>query len=75
GGGLSGPAIKPVALHAVLACREATALDIVGLGGVACADDARDLLAAGAQAVAIGTMLFADPSAARRVRDGLAQAA
>lgn len=75
GGGLSGPAIRPVALHAVLACREATGLDIVGLGGVATADDARDLLAAGAQAVAIGTMLFADPSAARRVRDGLAQAA
>jgi dihydroorotate dehydrogenase (NAD+) catalytic subunit len=75
GGGLSGPAIKPVALHAVLACREATDLDIVGLGGVASTDDARDLLAAGAVAVAIGTMLFADPALAIRVRDGLADAA
>ncbi len=75
GGGLSGPAIKPVALHAVLACREATGLDIVGLGGVAGPDDARDLMAAGAAAVAIGTMLFADPSLARRVRDALAAAA
>lgn len=72
GGGLSGPAIKPAALHAVLACREATELDIVGLGGVAGPDDARDLLAAGASAIAIGTMLFADPSLARRVRDALA---
>ncbi len=75
GGGLSGPAIRPVALHAVLACREATDLDIIGLGGVAGPDDARDLLAAGAAAVAIGTMLFADPSLARRVRDALAEAA
>ena len=75
GGGLSGPAIKPVALHAVLACREATGLDIIGLGGVAGPDDARDLMAAGAAAVAIGTMLFADPSLARRVRDALAAGA
>lgn len=75
GGGISGPAIRPAALHAVLACREATALDIIGLGGVASTDDARDLLAAGAAAIAIGTMLFADPSLARRVRDGLADAA
>ena len=75
GGGLSGPAIRPVALHAVLACREATGLDIIGLGGVAGPDDARDLMAAGAAAVAIGTMLFADPSLARRVRDALAEAA
>jgi len=75
GGGLSGPAIRPVALHAVLACREATGLDIIGLGGVAGPDDARDLLAAGAAAVAIGTMLFADPSLARRVRDALADSA
>ena len=73
GGGLSGPAIRPVALHAVLACREATGLDIIGLGGVAGPDDVRDLMAAGAAAVAIGTMLFADPSLARRVRDALAQ--
>ena len=75
GGGLSGPAIRPVALHAVLACREATGLDIIGLGGVAGPDDARDLMADGAAAVAIGTMLFADPSLARRVRDALAEAA
>lgn len=58
----------------MLACREATGLDIVGLGGVAGPDDARDLIAAGAAAVAIGTMLFADPALAIRVRDGLAAA-
>jgi dihydroorotate dehydrogenase (NAD+) catalytic subunit len=71
GGGLSGPAIRPVALHNVLVCREAVAIDIIGLGGVSSADDARDLLAAGAQAIAVGTALFADPGCARRIRDDL----
>ncbi len=72
GGGLSGAAIKPVAVHAVLTCREATGLDIVGCGGVESADDVRDLLAAGAQAVALGTALFRDPSLARKIAAALA---
>lgn len=72
GGGLSGAAIKPVALHAVLACREATGLDIVGLGGVETLDDILDLMAVGATAVALGTSLFRDPSLALQLRDRLA---
>jgi dihydroorotate dehydrogenase (NAD+) catalytic subunit len=71
-GGLSGPALKPIALAAAYACRRATALPIVGMGGVQTGRDAVELLAAGASAVALGTVLFADPAAPHRVRDELA---
>jgi dihydroorotate dehydrogenase (NAD+) catalytic subunit len=67
-GGLSGPALKPVALAAVYACRRATSLPIVGMGGVWNGRDALELIAAGASSVALGTVLFSDPSAPRRVR-------
>ncbi len=67
-GGLSGPALRPIALAAVYACFRATALPIVGMGGVAGGRDALDLLAAGARAVALGTVLFSDPSAPTRIR-------
>jgi dihydroorotate dehydrogenase (NAD+) catalytic subunit len=67
-GGYSGPALKPIALAAVFACRRATALPIVGMGGVATGRDALELVAAGADAVALGTVLFADPDAPARVR-------
>jgi dihydroorotate dehydrogenase (NAD+) catalytic subunit len=67
-GGYSGPALKPVALAAVFACRHATALPIVGMGGVTTGRDALELVAAGASAVAIGTVLFADPDAPVRIR-------
>jgi dihydroorotate dehydrogenase (NAD+) catalytic subunit len=70
-GGLSGPALKPIALAAVYACRRATALPIVGMGGVRSGRDALELLAAGASAVALGTVLFSDPDAPRRVREEL----
>src|SRR5262249_32269242 len=59
-GGLSGPALRPVALAAVHACRSVTDLPIVGMGGVASGGDALELLAVGATAVALGTVLFAD---------------
>jgi dihydroorotate dehydrogenase (NAD+) catalytic subunit len=71
-GGYSGPALKPVALAAVFACRRAIALPIVGMGGVRTGRDALDLLAAGAGAVALGTVLFSDPDAPERVRSELA---
>jgi dihydroorotate dehydrogenase (NAD+) catalytic subunit len=71
-GGLSGPALKPVALAAVHACHRATGLPIVGMGGVRTGRDALDLVAAGATAVALGTVLFADPGAPVRVRAELA---
>jgi len=71
-GGLSGPALKPIALAAVYACARATPLPIVGMGGVQAGRDALELLAAGATHVALGTVLFADPGAPARVRDELA---
>lgn len=67
-GGLSGPALRPVALAAVYACARAVDLPIVGMGGVATGRHALDLVAAGASAVALGTVLFSDPGAPSRVR-------
>jgi dihydroorotate dehydrogenase (NAD+) catalytic subunit len=67
-GGLSGPALRPVALACVYACARATSLPIVGVGGVASGRDALELVAAGANDVALGTALFADPGAPARVR-------
>jgi len=73
GGGVSGPAIHPVAVRAVYDCRAAhPGLPIVGVGGVAVAADAVEFLLAGAQACQVGTATFADPRAPRRVLDGLA---
>jgi dihydroorotate dehydrogenase (NAD+) catalytic subunit len=71
-GGLSGPALKPIALAAVHACFKATELPIVGMGGVQSGRDALELHAVGARAVALGTVLFSDPSAAARIRSELA---
>ena len=73
-GGYSGPALKPIALAAVYACRRATDLPIVGMGGVSSGRDALELIAAGATHVALGTVLFADPEASSRVRSELALA-
>ena len=67
-GGLSGPALKPIALAAVYSCYRATGLPIVGMGGVQNGRDALDLISAGARHVALGTVLFADPDAPVRVR-------
>ena len=71
-GGLSGPALRSVALAAVHACFLATSLPIVGMGGVRTGRDALELLAVGARAVALGTVLFSDPFAPLRVRSELA---
>lgn len=71
-GGYSGPALKPIALAAVYACRRAVALPIVGMGGVSTGRDALELIAAGAAHVALGTALFSDPAAPARVRAELA---
>ena len=74
-GGYSGPALKPIALAAVYACRRATELPIVGMGGVSTGRDALELVAAGATHVALGTVLFSDPEAPSRVRSELPLAA
>jgi dihydroorotate dehydrogenase (NAD+) catalytic subunit len=72
-GGYSGPGLKPIALAAVYQCYRATGLPIVGMGGIQTGRDALDFLAAGASAVALGTILFADPDAPGRVRRELAE--
>jgi dihydroorotate dehydrogenase (NAD+) catalytic subunit len=70
---LSGPAIHPVAVRAVFECRQALPdLPIVGVGGVQTGEDAAELLAAGADAVQVGTATFADPRAPARVLEELA---
>ena len=74
-GGYSGPALKPVALAAIYACRRATSLPIVGMGGVWNGRDALELISAGASSIALGTVLFSDPWAAVRVRAELHSAA
>ena len=66
-GGLSGPAIRPVALAQVAAVAAAISVPIVGMGGVATGNHARDLLRAGATLVAVGTESFRDPGAGSRV--------
>jgi dihydroorotate dehydrogenase (NAD+) catalytic subunit len=71
-GGLSGPALKPVALAAVHVAYRVTKLPIIGMGGVRTGRDALELFAAGASGVAVGTTLFSDPSAPTRIRDELA---
>lgn len=70
-GGLSGPALRLVALAAVHTCFRETRLPIVGMGGVARGRHALELLAVGANDVAVGTALFADPGAASRIRSEL----
>ena len=67
-GGYSGPALRPIALACVYACARAVELPIVGMGGVMSGRDALELVAAGASAVALGTVLFSDPSAPVRIR-------
>jgi len=74
-GGYSGPALKPVALAAVLAARRVTNLPIVAMGGVQNGRDALELIACGATHVALGTVLFADVDAPSRVREELVEEA
>jgi dihydroorotate dehydrogenase (NAD+) catalytic subunit len=72
-GGLSGPAIKPYALHLVYEVAQEVTVPIVGLGGILSGLDAAEFLLAGAGAVALGTALLADPTAWRRVAAELQQ--
>jgi dihydroorotate dehydrogenase (NAD+) catalytic subunit len=71
-GGLSGPAVRAVALEQVHTVAARTSLQVIGMGGIRSGRDALDFLAAGASAVAVGTENFRDPAAAERVRDELA---
>ena len=67
-GGYSGPALRPISLACVEACARAVSLPIVGMGGVRTGEDVVDLVATGAGAVALGTILFSDPFASGRIR-------
>lgn len=70
-GGLSGPAIKPVALRMVWQVAKAVKIPVVGLGGISTAIDAVEFLMAGATAIEIGTANFIDPTVTIKVREGL----
>ena len=71
-GGLSGPAVKPVAVRMVWQVAKAVKIPVVGLGGICTAADALEFIMAGASAVQIGTANFVDPTVTLRVVDGLA---
>ncbi len=70
-GGLSGPAIKPIALRMVYETAQAVSIPILGMGGIVTAEDAVEYLLAGATAVQVGTASFADPRAVERLARGL----
>ncbi|MEO8276506.1 MAG: dihydroorotate dehydrogenase [Thermoanaerobaculia bacterium] len=71
-GGLSGPAIKPIAVRIVHDVAKKVGLPVIGIGGVETVDDVVEFLLAGASAVQVGTALFRDPRTAERLVDGLA---
>lgn len=70
-GGLSGPAIKPIALRMVWQVAQAVKIPVIGMGGIMTANDALEFLIAGASAVQIGTANFIDPKITIKVRDGI----
>jgi len=70
-GGLSGPAIKPIALRMVYEVHKAVKIPIIGMGGIMTAGDALEFIIAGAKAVAIGTGNFVDPLTPIKVIDGI----
>lgn len=70
-GGMSGPAVKPVALRMVWQTARAVKIPVIGLGGICSATDAVEFLLAGASAVQIGTANFIDPSVSEKVIDGI----
>ena len=66
-GGLSGPAIKPIALRMVWQVARAVNLPVIGIGGITCATDALEFIVAGATAIQVGTASFLDPSASQTI--------
>ena len=70
-GGLSGPAIKPVAVRMVYQAAQAVEIPVIGMGGIACAEDAIEFLLAGATAVAVGAMNFVNPYVTEEIISGI----
>jgi dihydroorotate dehydrogenase (NAD+) catalytic subunit len=72
-GGLSGPAIRPIAVRMVYECRQAVSIPILGMGGIMDATDALEFVLAGADAVQVGTANFVDPFVWTKILDGVAE--
>lgn len=72
-GGLSGPAIKPVAVRMVYQAANAVSIPVIGMGGIATAEDAIEFLLAGATAVAVGAMNFVNPYTTEEIVTGIEQ--
>ncbi|MBQ8970702.1 MAG: dihydroorotate dehydrogenase [Lachnospiraceae bacterium] len=72
-GGLSGPAIKPIAVRMVYECRKAVKIPIIGMGGIASGEDAIEFMMAGASAVAVGMMNFHDPNICEKISESMLQ--
>ncbi len=70
-GGLSGPAIKPVAVRMVYQASHAVKIPVIGMGGIASAEDAVEFLLAGASAIAVGAMNFVNPYATVEIIEGI----
>jgi len=70
-GGLSGPAIRPIAVRMVYEASQAVGIPVVGMGGIVRAEDAVEFMLAGATAVEVGTASFADPRAVENIANGL----
>jgi dihydroorotate dehydrogenase (NAD+) catalytic subunit len=70
-GGLSGPAIKPIALRMVWQVAKAVRIPVIGMGGIMTTSDALEFLLAGASAVQIGTASFIDPQASIKILEGI----
>ncbi len=70
-GGLSGPCVKPIAVRMVHDVAKAVKIPVIGLGGISTAEDAIEMMMAGATAIEIGTANFLDPSVTIKVRDGI----
>jgi dihydroorotate dehydrogenase (NAD+) catalytic subunit len=70
-GGLSGPAIRPLAVNLAYQAARAVSIPVVGIGGISSAEDAMEFLLAGCQAVQVGTATFVDPNAIGKIVDGL----
>ena len=70
-GGLSGPAVKPVAVRMVYQAAQAVSLPIIGMGGIMNGEDAMEFILAGATAVSVGTANFANPFAAKETVEGI----
>lgn len=72
-GGLSGPAVFPVAVRMVWQCHKAVKIPIIGMGGIAAWEDAIEMMLAGASAIQMGTAIFTDPYSPLKVIDGIAE--